>query len=659
MKTHTSLFILIFISQLLLITEVPLWTGFTTVAFWIWRLISQYNQIQAPRWLTGLFSIVFLIVTLLWYKTAFDKDVATTYLLILSSLKILEYKDETEINFIVLLGLFLAVSKFLFTFDLIFTFTGLFLIIAYLFQLLPTSWNQKKISFRIWYLTRIILFSIPTTLVLFFIFPRIQTAGFGLYGTTTAGQSGFSDDLKPGSISEVIKSNEVAFRAEFYNTAPKPESLYWRGQVLTEIENFHWRRSSSNALTKSDSFSNQPYDYKIVLEPHYNKWLFSFDPSESLSISNSQNLQILKLTQKNVFVSFESIQNRVSYQGHIGKVLTSELSVSEFKFSKDIEKYENDIEIQSLLKSLKATTHQETVNKILNYYAKSGFQYTLTPGQQDQMIQPERLLKHFLFQSKKGFCEYYASATAILLQLLKIPSQVVIGYQGGEYNENGNFYSIKQKDAHAWVEYLSEDNVWVRLDPTQVVAPDRLSIGAVEFEKKYNQSASLFVKLKNLITDNNTINEISNYISFVNYKWNMFLLDFDRDQQNEILELIKKLFVQIVIALFAITLLLIVYQIYKRRRVFDRNKDKMAYLFEKRMSDLGLSRLPNEGPLEWKNRLINTSDTNTNDTSTSENLNTEFKSIFNNFIELYFSNTKDLTKHELNQFKIQLKKLKK
>lgn len=648
MKKNTSLFILIFIAQTLLVNELPLWASLSAAGFWLWRLVAQFFRLQPQRWLTGLFSIVFLIVTLAWFRSAFDKDVATTYLLVLSSLKILEYRDEAETQFIILLGLFLAISKFLFTYDLIFSLAGLSLVFAFLYQLLPTSWSSKTYRFKFFYLGKIFIYALPATVVLFFLFPRLQSSGLGLYGISQTGQSGFSDELRPGSISEVIKSNELAFHAEFYSLLPASENLYWRGQVLTESDNFHWRKSN---IAASFEFVNDhviQWDYKIILEPHQNRWIFTYDSTRALSINS---VRAYRNTKTNVYAVYENIQSRISYLGQIRKRSNEKkslaISTPEFRPSADITKYKNDEQVASLVKSLKATSRKESAAKILNYYVQNNFKYTLTPGAEDQTIRPEKRFAHFLFNTKQGFCEYYASATATLLQLLDIPARVVIGYQGGEFNEVGRFFAITQKDAHAWVEYLNEEQEWVRLDPTQVVAPERLQLGGVNFERKINSNVSLITQIKNLITDNFYINQVSLFASLMNYQWNMFLLDFDRDQQAALIDLIKTVFLQIIIALFAIAFLILVLQLYHKRRVFSRTKDQLAFEFESFMNKQKMPRLKSEGPLEWQTRTLQTQ-------IKSPQLQRQVDEVFQEFMRLYFSDYRDISKAELKIFRKKL-----
>src|SRR5205823_3718541 len=90
-------------------------------------------------------------------------------------------------------------------------------------------------------------------------------------------------------------------------------------------------------------------------------------------------------------------------------------------------------------------------------------------------------LEEFLLHRRLGFCEHYAASFAALMRLAGIPARVVTGYLGGEYNEIGHFFLVRQADAHAWCEVWFPDSGWERIDPTSVVAPDRVNLGLNSF----------------------------------------------------------------------------------------------------------------------------------------------------------------------------------
>jgi len=117
-----------------------------------------------------------------------------------------------------------------------------------------------------------------------------------------------------------------------------------------------------------------------------------------------------------------------------------------------------------------AATDQDYVAAVVRYLRAGGFQYTLTPPRLSQ-----NSVDDFLFDTREGFCGHFASAFATLMRAGGVPARVVTGYQGGEWNSFGKYLSVRQSQAHAWTEVWLEPGGWVRVDPTAIVAPQRLT----------------------------------------------------------------------------------------------------------------------------------------------------------------------------------------
>ncbi|NDP60420.1 MAG: transglutaminase domain-containing protein, partial [Oxalobacteraceae bacterium] len=111
----------------------------------------------------------------------------------------------------------------------------------------------------------------------------------------------------------------------------------------------------------------------------------------------------------------------------------------------------------------------ELVSLVLQYFRREPFSYTLEPP-----LLGRNSVDEFLFSSRAGFCEHYASAFVVLMRELGIPARVVTGYQGGEINPSDGYMEVRQSDAHAWAEVWIEQRGWIRVDPTGAVAPERI-----------------------------------------------------------------------------------------------------------------------------------------------------------------------------------------
>ncbi|MDL2345929.1 transglutaminase-like domain-containing protein, partial [Deinococcus sp. MIMF12] len=113
------------------------------------------------------------------------------------------------------------------------------------------------------------------------------------------------------------------------------------------------------------------------------------------------------------------------------------------------------------------------VEAALAWLRAGDFRYTLTPP----TLPGRDRVDAFLFGSRAGFCEHYASSFAFLMRAAGVPARVVGGYLGGELNPSGGYLIVRQQDAHAWVEVWLEGQGWVRVDPTAGVAPGRVTAG--------------------------------------------------------------------------------------------------------------------------------------------------------------------------------------
>jgi hypothetical protein len=167
------------------------------------------------------------------------------------------------------------------------------------------------------------------------------------------------------------------------------------------------------------------------------------------------------------------------------------------------------------------------VNAVLEFFRTEQFFYTLEPPQLGRHSADD-----FLFSTRAGFCEHYSSAFVILMRAMGIPARVVTGYQGGTYNAQGNFYEVRQSDAHAWAEVWLKDKGWVRVDPTAAVAPNRIlqNLQATQSKSGFASMVSGFIK------ENAWSREIRMQWSALNNSWNQWVLNYNQTQQSKLLE---------------------------------------------------------------------------------------------------------------------------
>ncbi|RMF17099.1 MAG: transglutaminase family protein [Gammaproteobacteria bacterium] len=174
----------------------------------------------------------------------------------------------------------------------------------------------------------------------------------------------------------------------------------------------------------------------------------------------------------------------------------------------------------------------QRVTALLSLFREGKYRYTLKPP----VLQGAHRIDAFLFSTLSGFCEHFAGATAFVLRASGIPARVVAGYQGGAWNEDGQFLVIRQYDAHAWVEAWLPDKGWTRLDPTAWVAPERVELGlreAVAEEGSFLEEAPLSLSRYAHVP---LWAWLGNRMEEINFQWYKWVVQFDSRRQSALLQ---------------------------------------------------------------------------------------------------------------------------
>src|SRR5205814_3694683 len=298
--------------------------------------------------------------------------------------------------------------------------------------------------------------------------------------------SGFSDRLSPGSIASLTSSSDIAFRAEFPDSKSRPPGpMYWRGVVMWRCEGMEWRAPYTAAAVVQFVKLGTPGDralpvqsqggkairQRITLAPHGAHWMFALDRPFEVPPGAT-------LANGNYLWSVQPIRKPRRYE------VVSSLETT----GKELQPHERKAALQ-LPKSISPAVRElaqswttqnsdprAIVNNALQFFRTHQYRYSLSPGEYKKND-----LDQFLFRRRVGFCEHYAASFATLMRLAGVPARVVCGYLGGEYNEFGRFFLVRQADTHAWCEVWLPDSGWMRVDPTSVVAPDRVNLGFASF----------------------------------------------------------------------------------------------------------------------------------------------------------------------------------
>src|SRR6266487_3995157 len=528
-------------------------------------------------------------------------------LVVLVSLKVLEAHTAREFQVMVLMGWVLCLCGFFLSQDFVIALsllTAFALLLVALIQFYRGSspgafWPPLATTFKI------LVQAAPLVVLLFVLFPRINTGLRVDFRANRLASSGFSDRLSPGSIAALANSSEIAFRAEFPgSTATPPGSMYWRGAVMWHCDGLEWRAPyvpvsvsrSARQLPRGNTIRQ-----RITLAPHGARWMFALDRPFEIPPGAI-------LARGDYLCSIQTIRKARRYEvvsavGAVGKELTPGERREALELPPSISPAVRDL-TQSW--TTQNSNPRAIVNSALQFFQTQGFRYSLTPGEYKSND-----LEQFLFRRRVGFCEHYAASFATLMRLAGVPARVVVGYLGGEYNDLGHFFLVRQADTHAWCEVWLPEKGWTRVDPTAAVAPGRASLDFTSFLETRIASGQMGGRSNALIARllrSGVFTNVRFIWQTLSYEWDTRLVAFDADVQDVLLTSMGiasrgTIFLVVQILLVALALLAIYFawmQLRTRSRV-DRVKALYEY-FCRKTARLGVRRDPCEGPLDFARR---------------------------------------------------------
>ena len=450
-------------------------------------------------------------------------------------------------------------------------------------------------------IAKIFVFSLPLAVILFFIFPRVYIGNFFFNTVAPAGNTGFVERLKPGDFQEIILSNNPIFRATFNGKEPNLRDLYWRVSVLTLNRGFGWEPGLSSGFSEKSYTKEKHFHYRI-----------DFDSLESSMIPLLENSAGLKRLSRGMMLRktggtykiFPLSNQKISYWA---ETFTPEKTTLATKLRENYIAFDTT-QNQRFLKWANNYKGAKDLNSVVDYFfnhlRKENYLYTLKPGS----TVAENKLDHFFFDLKKGYCEHFSSAMAIFLRTQGIPTRIITGFHGGLYNDLGNYFLVRGRDAHAWVEAYDEKRGWMRLDPTEVVGVDRLNLGALGFFSRNErltgeadddflkrQSRGMFARIKFLA-------------DLVYYDLNQRFLGYDLERQRDLLKKFgikgKQRLKLTLTVIFIGILFYFLLNLYLKKS--DRNEKNPRYWYDrflKKMAKKGMPILKTEGPMDYLNRL--------------------------------------------------------
>ncbi|MEM8984123.1 MAG: DUF3488 and transglutaminase-like domain-containing protein [Pseudomonadota bacterium] len=453
----------------------PAWITAATIAAGVWRYTAERRRWHLPPlWLRALLVFAALAGVLALYAGINGVVPGTALLALMAALKILETHRRRDLHVVLFIALFLSLSSLLreqALWSLPYLAVALFCCLV-AWQQVAREGTPLPIRVVSRGAGRIARHAVPLLIAFWVLFPRVPGAFWAVPTQGEGASTGISDRIEPGSIAALIASEAVAFRVEFSGELPPLREMYWRGPVMEAVVGRAWQVSDFPPMNRRDTdviYTGQSYRYRMTLQPTGQRWLFGLDVPETWNHPGAR----MSPTQQ------------LMVRQPIDKRLVTELrSYTRFKIGGDLSPRSRDRltylpggsnpKTRQLAKDLRAASRdeQEFIAKVLAMFANDNFVYTLKPPPLGLNSMDE-----FLFTTRAGFCEHYASAFATLMRAGGIPARLIGGYQGGELNPLGGYWIVRQSDAHAWVEIWTEDDGWVRVDPTAAVSSVRLESG--------------------------------------------------------------------------------------------------------------------------------------------------------------------------------------
>ncbi len=597
-----------------LFAQLPVWAmaiAAATFATKIWFVRARRGV--PDRWMLGLLTLLLASATWLQFRTWFGRDAGVTLLVMLMCAKLLELRARRDTFVVICLGFFLALCQFLFSQSIptaIMVALGVVaLLTAQVAQNLdgdPAVDAPPPMGVALRIALRILAYSVPLMLVLFFLFPR---AGGPLWGQpSSGGTTGMSDTMSPGSIGLLTESDELAFRVRFDGAVPPPAQRYFRALVLGRFDGLVWyptERPLARNASPAVEARTPTYAYTLTQEPTGNAWLYLLDiPTRAPVVVGLREGALARPTAEATYTTPFAQRERLLVRAESAsgyRLGPEETGQSLYPWRQLPEKFNPRTRAYGAELQARFTDPRALVQEVLTQFRQQPFRYTLQPPPLT-----DDGVDDFLFTTRAGFCEHYASAFVVLMRAAGIPARVVTGYQGGEINSADGALEVRQRDAHAWTEVWLDAAGWVRVDPTAAVAPERVEVG---FARALPQPG--FAGVFTIDADNplaNALRAVRDRWNAVESAWNQWVLQYNASAQRGLLEMLgfeqvnwQSLLLGALALLAGLTAAMAARVLWHRPA---RDAVLVAYgRFERQLARAGLARAPHEAPHAYAQRL--------------------------------------------------------
>ena len=501
------------------LTVLPAWLGLSWAMCAVVSLrLAGGTAPRALRWLKPLLTLAGIAGVLLEFGSVLGTHAGVALLVFLSGVKQLELETARDRYGLLFLGCFLLVAWFLSHQEIGAAAWMTLASVALTAGLLAENKGDAPPAATLGQAALLLVQALPLALLLFVLFPRLQAPLWGL-SQDAAASTGLSDHMRPGDIGRLILSDDLALRAEFVGADPSPDKLYWRGPVFWDFDGRTWGNRTPPPPGKPHAAPiGTTTAYILTLEPQ--RWLLLLGlPRELPALGPDVETRLSTDLQ---WLPRKPFSQRLRYRLDAWLDYRLDPALDPVWRRRALELPPGNPQALELAANWRHDANG-AVRSALDLFRQQAFHYTLSP-----LPLGEEAIDDFLFGTRRGFCEHYASAFVFLMRAASVPARVVTGYQGGEFNALGKYWIVRGRDAHAWAEVWLAGRGWVQVDPTAAVAPTRVSQGldadlpAGERPSRMTFAAAWLQPL-HLGWD------------LVNQRWNQWVLGYDFDRQHAFL----------------------------------------------------------------------------------------------------------------------------
>jgi len=572
----------------------PWWLTLLTLCLYGWRFYFSLNRAPLPsRWLVLGIAAVAMLALWVEYRTLFGRQPGILLLMLFSGVKLLETRTHRDAAVAAFLAYFLIITNFLYSQSVVTAAlmgAALFAITA---TLVGFSAPQRAPRANVRTAGVLLAQAVPAALALFLLFPRVPGPLWGLPQDAYAGITGLSETMSPGNLASLAQSDAIAFRAEFDGAPPLHALRYWRGPVMWDFDGRTW---SIGADYRADASLPQggraTYRYGVILEPHNRTWLFALETAASVPAR-------ARLSFDGQLLALAPVRSRMRYD--LVSVIAPEPRLSEVRgaLSRALRLPPGfNPRAVTLAHQWRAASASdaEVVARAVEFLKAGRYAYTLEPP-----LLGADSVDEFLFDTKAGFCEHFASAFAVLMRAAGIPARVVTGYQGGELNTVDRIVTVRQTDAHAWTEVFLNGRGWTRVDPTAAAMPRRVEAGLA---RAVPETEPLPLMMRARLE---WLRGVRFQWEALAHKWNVWVLGYNLDRQRDLMRSVgmpdadwRSLTAALFTILGVITMGLLAWSLKRLARPDPVQKAWRAFC--RKLATRGVERAPHEGPRDYATR---------------------------------------------------------